>query len=126
MKIMKSTQNTGCESDGLLIKGNKEYYEKFFYTDIVRVEASGSYSTFFLKGGSRVVAARRLALVEKKLPASHFVRVHRSFIVNWHYIDGYTGTSVRVCGEWFPIGNIYRKKVLLCMNVLDSYKDEQE
>lgn len=107
------------DSDGILIRGN-DYYEMCFYTEILHVEASGSYSIFYLRNGSKLIAARRLAVVDQKLPESHFVRVHRSFIVNWHCINAYTGTTVRVGDKWFPIGDCYRKKVLDCLNILDA------
>lgn len=107
------------ENDGIFIRGN-DYYKKCPYADILHVEASGSYSTFYLKNASRLVAARRLATIERKLPDNHFVRVHRGFIVNRHHVDAYTGTTVRVGEKWFPVGDCYRKKVLDCLNILDA------
>lgn len=50
--------------------------------DILRVEASGSYTTFHLIDGSRHVASRSLKEFETKLDPGIFYRCHHSHIVN--------------------------------------------
>jgi two-component system, LytTR family, response regulator len=50
--------------------------------DIVRVEASGSYTIFHLSDGSRHVASRSLKEFESRLDPNIFFRCHHSHIVN--------------------------------------------
>jgi two-component system, LytTR family, response regulator len=50
--------------------------------DLVAVESDENYSTVYLGDGSRLFVRRTMKTWEDTLPASHFVRVHRSMIVN--------------------------------------------
>ncbi len=106
------------ECDGIFIRVN-EYYNKYLYSDILWIEASGSYSYFYLKDKSRLVVSCRLAVVEQQLPDSRFVRAHRGFILNLHHVDRFIGNSFRIGDKWFPVGDSYRKKVLSCFNFLE-------
>ena len=48
--------------------------------------------------------------LEKYLPTSKFLRVHRSFIVNTDHITGYTKGRVFLTGDdYVPIGEIYKE-----------------
>ena len=66
--------------DGIFIRQD-DYYRKCLYTDLLWVEASGSYSDIHLRDRSRIVVALRIGVMGRYLPASHFVRIHRSYVV---------------------------------------------
>lgn len=103
----------------------KNGYEKFLYADIVYIKAAGSYSDFYLRNGEVVTVSYRLACVERELAGEYFVRTHASFILNICYIDLLSGNSLRIGGDWFPLGRAYRKKVMARLNILTSrQKDE--
>lgn len=51
-------------------------------SDIVRLEAAGSYTTFYLTGGVRYTASRSLKEFESRLDPDLFFRCHNSHIVN--------------------------------------------
>jgi len=51
-------------------------------SSIIRVEAAGAYSTFFLKEGRKIVVSKNLKEYESLLPAGQFFRLHNSHIVN--------------------------------------------
>ena len=106
-------------ADGLFIRQD-EYYKKYFYVDILWIEASANYSDFYLKDKSRITVACRLGVVERQLPDAYFARVHRGFILNLRYVDTWAGNSLRAHGKWFPIVDRYRKNVLACLNILDT------
>jgi two-component system LytT family response regulator len=54
---------------------------------IVRIEASSNYSKIYLLGLSKpYIACKVLNWLQQELPASEFVRVHRSHLVNKKYI----------------------------------------
>ena len=50
--------------------------------DIVRLEASGSYTSFFTRSGERTVVARTLKDFARLLPPEQFFRVHQSHLIN--------------------------------------------
>ena len=109
-------------ADGLLIRQD-EYYKKYFYAEIIWIEASGNYCYFHFKDKSRITVACRLGSVERQLPDAYLVRVHRGFILNLRYVDTWAGNSLRVGEKWFPMGDCYRKSVLACFNILDTSRE---
>lgn len=60
----------------------KDYYRRINFSDILFIEASGSYSTFFLKNNTQQIVAFNLSEVSGYLNNEYFIRVHRSYIVN--------------------------------------------
>ena len=54
----------------------------------------------------------RLGVMKLSLPDDMFIRVHQSFILNWHYIDTFVGNSVKIGDRWFPVGRTYRPHLL--------------
>ena len=46
--------------------------------------------------------------IEDLLPANHFKRIHRSFIISISKIESYTAEIVEVNGVSIPIGRGYR------------------
>lgn len=50
--------------------------------EIVRLEAAGSYTTFYLRGGKKILVSKNLKEYEAMLPGRSFFRVHNSHIIN--------------------------------------------
>jgi two-component system LytT family response regulator len=59
------------------------------YQEIIRCEASGSYTNFYLSDGRKVIASMRLKECEDILPDRVFFRVHHSHIVNLNFVSKY-------------------------------------
>ncbi len=49
---------------------------------IIRLEASGPYTHFFLKEGKKIMVSKNLKEYELLLTEHHFFRVHNSHIIN--------------------------------------------
>lgn len=58
--------------------------------DIIRIEADKNYAFLHLTNGSQVVASKSLSSFEEKLLNAKFKRVHKSHIVNFDYVNGFT------------------------------------
>jgi two-component system LytT family response regulator len=56
---------------------------------IIRCEAVGGYTAFYLKTREKIVSARNIKEYEDLLPPSLFLRVHNSHIINLMYIKAY-------------------------------------
>jgi len=54
--------------------------------DIIRLEASGSYTAFHLVGGIKHLASKSLKEYEQQLDTRHFFRCHNSHIINLHKV----------------------------------------
>lgn len=68
---------------------------------ILYLEASDTYTTFYLQGGKKLLASRPLASFEKLLTDQHFSRIHSKYLINLgfclQYIRG-KGGSVKMEG----------------------------
>ncbi len=90
---------------------NRGEFVRVSLQDIISIEADGSYSLIRLKGREPIMVSYSLSVVMKSLPAQHFVRIHRSFILNIAHITHMSGNSFRVAGKLYTIGREYRKQV---------------
>jgi len=57
--------------------------------EIIYLEADEGYTSCFLSTNGSVLLSKSLSLLEDNLCRSHFVRIHRKYIVNVHYIKRY-------------------------------------
>jgi DNA-binding LytR/AlgR family response regulator len=49
--------------------------------------------------------------MEEQLPSEHFIRIHRSFIVNFNKIDFLEKNKIVIGKQRLPIGETYKAKV---------------
>jgi two-component system, LytTR family, response regulator len=62
------------------------------FSEIIYCRASSNYSIIYLNSGKKVWIAKTLKWLQDKLPATQFIRVHRSQLVNTVFIN-HTATS---------------------------------
>jgi two-component system LytT family response regulator len=72
-----------------IILSSMDGFEVYKIADIIRCEANGSYTTFYIKGGIKVVTSKTLNNFEKLLSDQPFARVHSKHLVNLEYIKKY-------------------------------------
>lgn len=95
--------------DSLLVRFNLQ--------DILWIEAYGDYVK--VKTPSKVyVVYATLKSVEDSLPASEFIRIHRSYIVRIDKIANIDATNLQIEKKILPIGSSHRKKLLEKINTL--------
>ena len=58
--------------------------------DILRCETSGSYTTFMLKDGKKIIVSKPLKHYEDILTLPHFMRVHQSHMINMQCVVSYS------------------------------------
>ena len=79
-------------------------------SDIVYLESEGEYVRLHLADGSSITTLFRLKNMEAALPSEHFMRVHRSYIVNLKYTRAYVKGRVYLSDtEYVPIGENYKE-----------------
>ena len=84
--------------------------EKVMLPDILYVEAEGNYLTVALQN-RQLLTRQTMADMLLLLPASQFVRVHRSYIVSLDKIDKISRQEIVVAGKNIPIGASYEEKL---------------
>jgi two-component system LytT family response regulator len=57
--------------------------------DIIYLEANSNYTSFFLTGNRKITATKTLKDFEELLPATIFIRIHHSYLINKNGVEKY-------------------------------------
>lgn len=96
---------------------HKERMVKIFIKDVFYIEAERNYSRIFTKEKEYLLATT-LKVIEGKLPAAHFLRVHRSYIINLAQIDE-VGERVIIIGKKsIPFSTTQKEELMKRLNML--------
>ncbi len=60
---------------------------------IIRCEAQGNYTTFYLDNGQKIMVTKTLKEYDKTLAGLDFLRVHQSHLINLQHIDAFVKTD---------------------------------
>lgn len=96
--------------DSIFVK-TKNRLEKILLRDIRWVEASDIYALVCTATGTYLLNTS-LKAVEEKFPATCFLRVHRSYIVNLDKIEAIEEDDLVITDQRIPIGKTYREKLM--------------
>ena len=83
--------------------------------DILYVEGLKDYVKIFC-GGNPILSLQNLKAIEGKLPLTHFVRVHKSFIVALPKINSVHKGRIKIGEKEIPIGDNYKDLFLKLIN----------
>ncbi len=103
--------------DSSIFVKNKKRLEKILLKDILWVEAFDIYAMIKTSGGQYLLS-HSLKAVEEKFPSSHFIRVHRSFLVNKEKIDAIEESDLIIANTPIPVGKTYRDNLMKKLSVL--------
>ncbi len=85
---------------------------KVIYADIIWIEGLKDYIKIHLKSSPKPVVARiSMKAIEEQLPAVHFIRVQKSYIVSKDAITAIRKNSIFIKELEIPIGDNYREAV---------------
>ena len=88
------------------LKGDKKMHQ--IHTDnILFIEAYGNYTKVYL-GEEMIISHEKISSLEALLPASHFLRVHKSFIIATNKIKMIEGNRIAIGAHFVPIGQTYK------------------
>jgi DNA-binding LytR/AlgR family response regulator len=85
---------------------------KILISEIIFIEGLDDYLKIHIANAKPVVARMTMKAILQKLPASDFIRVHRSFIVPFKRIEAVRNKIVYIGEEEIPIGSTYEEAVL--------------
>jgi len=91
--------------DTITVKSGYDLH-KLRYDDINYVESDNEYVVFFTND-TKIMSHQTLKSLEKKLPASIFMRVHRSYIVNKQKVTGLKGKELLISNIKIPVSDTY-------------------
>ncbi len=89
---------------------------KVSYQDILFLEAKRDFTKIYLKNKT-LLAGFHLKMLEDLLPASLFMRVHRSYMVSLHAITAVYGNTLEIEGQQVPIGAQYKEALNAALKI---------
>lgn len=95
--------------ESIFIKDDKKHHQVHL-SDLQYIKANGNYTSVYLIG-SQLLSQMKISDFENLLPAEHFSRVHRSYIVAHHALTLIKASEVRIDDVVVPVGRVYKDKI---------------
>lgn len=113
-KVEKSTSKPNS-TEAIYINVDKTIH-KVLLKDIKYILSEKNYVTL-VTTVTRFSYLESLKNLESKLPESHFIRTHKSFIINSNYITKISGNQLFMGTEKIPIGRAYKQFFMEKLNL---------
>lgn len=97
-------------SDRIFVR-HKEKMIKIMVTDILYIEADRNYSRIFTQQKEYLLSVT-LKTIEEKLSMKHFLRVHRSYLINIMHVDEVIENYVMITQKPIPLGSGMRDQLM--------------
>lgn len=87
-------------------------FRKVFFDELLYLESEANYVLLHLTSQKKVMVRSTINDFMEQLEAGKFVRIHRRFAVNSHFIEDIFPNELSLHGEKLPIGKSYREELL--------------
>jgi DNA-binding LytR/AlgR family response regulator len=113
-KLLRLEQRAAIKVDAnsefLFLKSDYKI-KRINFNDILYIEGLKDYVKVYTQNTPKLLLSlTSLKLLESKLPANKFMRVHRSFIVNLEKIDTIERSRIVFGKEYIPVSDQYKDK----------------
>jgi DNA-binding LytR/AlgR family response regulator len=109
---LKEAQNdhmqASTDKDFFFVKSGYKIL-KVNFNDILYIEGLSEYIIIKTKTVN-IITLQSFKNIEKTLPGSGFIRIHKSYLVSLSKIDSVEGQNVNIANKQLPIGNKYKKR----------------
>jgi len=102
------------KTDFIFVRSDRKMI-KIDFDEILYVESLSDYIKIYTHDKT-VITRETITNMEAKLPATRFLRIHRSFLIAIEKIETYTNEFVEVNKKALPISRTYRETVLQRLN----------
>lgn len=103
------TDHIFIKADGKLIRLNN--------SDILYIESMGDYVKFVTMD-KKYVTHNTIKNLEEKVSKQHFMKVHRSYIVNINKIDNFRENDLFISGKEIPVSKAHKAEILNRLNII--------
>ena len=104
----EGTQQIQTNDEFLFIKSEYKIV-KIAYKDILYIEGMREYVRIFIKDSKAVMTLMSMKKMEEHLPTNHFMRVHRSYIVNLDMVTTIERMRIVFDKVYIPISDQYKE-----------------
>lgn len=115
LKAIQKIRNLATPAQSSIITRRPYLYFKsghkmvqVYLDEVLYVESMSNYARIFLSTQSSVVTYQKMSDLEALLPASEFIRIHRSYLVRRDKITAFTPDAVEIAGKELPVGGSYK------------------
>lgn len=115
--IASRKEEVKMEAEEFIFIRDSNVVKRLQLDDILFAEAMGDYVKLYTPQKFYAIHTT-LKLVEERLPAAKFIRVHRSYIVALSKIDTIQQGSLVISGKSVPVADAYRAALNKRMNIL--------
>lgn len=112
--VPNTTSEKVMEESFIYVKENKKVI-KIYLSEIRYIEGLSEYVQIFTDK-RKIITKTSMALMEEKLPADNFLRIHKSYIVPVNKIEAFTANTIEIHGKELPIGRNFKNAVLNSLN----------
>lgn len=99
-------------ADNAFFIKDKNAFVRINYSDVLYIESLGDFINIFLQNGEKKIALVSLKNVEQQLPATNFVRISRTHIVNKEKVTAVDNSNVSLNKVQLNIGKTYADAVM--------------
>lgn len=108
--LLHSINSISHQIEGRLSIPDHQGFKVLDTDKIILCQADTSYTIFFLEDQKNVMAPYHLKHYGEQLPESHFLRVHRSYIVNLQHVIGMQNNVIQLSKKLScPLGASYKE-----------------
>jgi two-component system, LytTR family, response regulator len=107
-KEKEPSDNQLPKKDFIFVKTDYKM-QRINFDDILYIEGLYEYLMIITKT-SKITTLQSFKNIEKLLPKSNFIRVHKSYLVALDKIDNIEKHTIKILGKEIPIGDKFKKK----------------
>ena len=111
----RPAESNGSDKDYFFVKSNYKMV-KVNYDDILYIEGLSEYIIIKTKTAN-IITLQSFKNIEKTLPESEFVRIHKSYLVSLSKIECIDGQNVMIAKKELPIGSKYKENFFKIISI---------
>ena len=93
-------------------------FRKVFFDELHYLESEANYVLLHLSSQKKIMVRSTISDFMDQLEPGRFIRIHRRFVVNSHFIEDVFPNELSLQGEKLPIGKSYRGEVLRALGIV--------
>lgn len=94
-------------------------FRKVLFSELVYLESDANYVTLHLTSQKKVMVRSTLNDFMEQLDPQVFVRIHRSYAVNIHFIEEITPVDISVSGAKISVGKSFKEGLFSLLGIED-------
>lgn len=92
-------------------------FRKVFFDELLYLESEANYVLLHLTSRKKIMVRSTINDFTDQLEPGRFIRIHRRFAVNNHFIEDIFPSELSIQGEKLPIGKSYRDDLLRALGI---------